>query len=306
MIKAYNGEHPYVFVSYSHKDWQSVSSYIGKLQDNLCHIWFDEGIKSGGEWNRDLAEHLLKSEIILLFLSPFSVESEFVKSEINFGLNHNKKILPVYLEPVELPIDLEFQISRIQAIHLENLDENSAVKKVISALPDAVFLHTEAPFYIDANYSFYLKVKESSVTSSVDEREIKGFQISRSNHNGSLAEEVLFEYFPTPAYGEDAQYTVTLCNKMCDKYFDEKENGVIVLNLDAKFYLSYPLTGPDFSALLTFVIVNPNGELCSVKLVDCKIKTSEHGYEVNRDLDTLKRELWGSGKDLSSIEGKLC
>lgn len=305
MIKAYDGEKPFVFVSYSHKDWQRVALFIKKLQDNLCHVWFDEGIKSGSVWNDDLAEHLIQSDVILLFLSSSSIESEFVLSEVNFGRNHNKKILPVYLEPIELPIGLEFQLSTIQAIHLYQFDDSEALKRIIKSLPDSVFLHTETPFYIDSKYSFYLRVKETLVPAGVNDREVCGFQISRC-HNETYDEQVLFEYFPTPAYGDGAQYTVTLCNKICDKYFNEEENGVIIFNINAKFYLSYPLSGPDFCALMSFVIVSPNGDNSSVKLVDCKIKTSNHDYDMNQCFDSLKKELWGSGIEIDKITTNLC
>ena len=219
MIKAYKGEKPYIFVSYSHKDWQRVSTIIKNLQDNLCHIWFDEGIESGRAWNKEIVEYLLKAEVMILFLSPSS-------------------------------------------------DEN--------VLPESVFLHTETPFYIDENYSYFLKIKETLVKAMHNDKEVNGFQISHLKNDGMNEEEILFEYFPTAAYGDGAKYTVTLCDKICDKYFNEQENGIIFLNLKTTFFLSYTLTGPDFSALLTFVIVNPNGDKASVKLVDCKFATMNH------------------------------
>lgn len=305
MIKAYSGEKPYVFVSYSHKDWEDVSAIIKKLQDNLCHVWFDEGIKFGSVWNDYLAERLLKSDVILLFLSPSSVESEFVKSEINFGRNHNKKILPVYLKPVDLPVGLEFQLSTIQAIRLYDFDDNEALKRIMRSLPETVFLHTEAPFYIDNCYSFYLRTKETIVKAGINDRDVNGFQIFRIKNNDSSEEEILFEYFPTAAYGDGAQYTITLCNKICDQYFSEQENGIIILNLNARFFLSYPLTGPDFCSLMTFVIANPNGNNALVKLVDCKISTSNHEYDSNISFEELKKEVWGSGTEITKIENSM-
>lgn len=305
MIKAYNGNKPYVFVSYSHKDWAKVSLFIKRLQDNLCHIWFDEGIQSGSIWNEDLAEHLLKSEVVLLFLSPSSVESEFVKSEINFARNHNKNILPIYLEPVDLPIGLEFQLSTIQAIHLYNYSEDETLRKIINSLPESVFLHTETPFYIGKSYSFYLKTRTTLVPAGVNDKEICEFYISRTKNNKPNNEEVLFHYAPTPAYGDDAKYTVTLCNKISDNYFSEQENGIIVFNVNASFLLAYPLSGPDFSALMTFVLVNPEGDVAVAKLVDCKISTTNHDYDINLRFNDLKRELWGSGTELTKLEKSL-
>ncbi len=306
MIKAYKGEKPYIFVSYSHKDWQRVSTIIKNLQDNLCHIWFDEGIESGRAWNKEIAEYLLKAEVMVLFLSPSSVESEYVKKEINFACNHSKKILPIYLDDIILPIDLEFQLSTIQATYVNKLEEKETLKTIIKILPESVFLHTETPFYIDENYSYYLKIKETLVKAMLDDKDVNGFQISRLKNDGMNEEEILFEYFPTAAYGDGAKYTVTLCEKISDKYFNEQENGIIILNLKATFFLSYPLTGPDFSALLTFVIVNPNGDKASVKLVDCKFATTNHDYDINISAEAIKKELWGSGTEMSTLENKKC
>ena len=306
MIEAYRGERPYIFVSYSHKDWERVSVIIKNLQDNLCHVWFDEGIESGRAWNKEIAEYLLNADLMVLFLSPASVESEYVKKEINFACNHQKKILPIYLDDFVLPIDLEFQLSTIQATYIHKLDEKETTKTIIKVLPESVFLHTETPFYIDENYSYFLKIKETFVKAMLNDKDVNGFQISRLKNDGTKEEELLFEYFPTAAYGEDAKYTVTLCNKISDQYFNEQENGIIVLNVKATFLLSYPLIGPDFSGLLTFVIVNPNGDKACVKLVDCKFATTNHDYDINAGAEVIKKELWGSGTEISILENKKC
>ena len=75
--------------------------------------------------------------------------------------------------------------------------------------------------------------------------------------------------------------------------------------MKARFLLAYPLSGPDFCALLTFIITEPNGKACSVKLIDCKVSTTDHDYDPEISSDALKKELWGTGTELENILKKM-
>ena len=46
-IRAYEGNKPYIFVSYSHKNSSVVLSYIEKLYELKYRVWYDEGIAPG-------------------------------------------------------------------------------------------------------------------------------------------------------------------------------------------------------------------------------------------------------------------
>ena len=50
MIAAYEGNLPFIFVSYAHKDSREVFDLIEKLAARGYRIWYDEGIKPGVEW----------------------------------------------------------------------------------------------------------------------------------------------------------------------------------------------------------------------------------------------------------------
>ena len=41
---------PYIFVSYSRKDMDSVQSVLRILKINHFRFWYDKGLKSGLEW----------------------------------------------------------------------------------------------------------------------------------------------------------------------------------------------------------------------------------------------------------------
>ena len=57
-MKTYNGNDKYIFVSYAHKDSDTVLPIISEMQKSGFRIWFDEGIEAGTEWPEYIAEHL--------------------------------------------------------------------------------------------------------------------------------------------------------------------------------------------------------------------------------------------------------
>ena len=52
---AYAGDGSFVFVSYSHKDMNTVGNEIAFLQENQVNVWYYEGIESGSEWSDSIA-----------------------------------------------------------------------------------------------------------------------------------------------------------------------------------------------------------------------------------------------------------
>ena len=53
-IVPYEGQEPYVFVSYAHKDSHLVIPVLEKLHALGYRIWFDDGIAPGSEWPETL------------------------------------------------------------------------------------------------------------------------------------------------------------------------------------------------------------------------------------------------------------
>lgn len=70
MSKIYDGEEPYLFVSYSHKDKDVVESVIQLLQRQVCNIWYDLGITPGESWNDDIAKHLKNAKCFFWYSFP--------------------------------------------------------------------------------------------------------------------------------------------------------------------------------------------------------------------------------------------
>ena len=123
--KPYSGEKKYIFVSYSHKNNAEVHDIIKVMQEQGYRVWYDEGIDPGTEWDENIAEHIVKSDYFIAFISPQYIESTNCKDELNYARDLNKERLLVYLNDVELPSGMSMRLSRIQAIHKYKYENES-------------------------------------------------------------------------------------------------------------------------------------------------------------------------------------
>lgn len=122
LVKAYNGDMPYIFISYSHKDTNIVLQMISQMQADGFRAWYDEGIKPGAEWDDYIASKVNKSSYFVAFLSDNYLASSNCKDEMNYARDHVDNILLVYLAPVNLPSGMEMRFGRSQAIHAYNYE----------------------------------------------------------------------------------------------------------------------------------------------------------------------------------------
>lgn len=94
----YEGAAPYLFVSYSHRDTETVLATIRIIRDRLARLWYDEGIPAGSDWPRAIEEHLRASDTVLFFLSAPAMESPNCTSEVATARELGKPIVVVPLE----------------------------------------------------------------------------------------------------------------------------------------------------------------------------------------------------------------
>lgn len=105
----------FAFVSYSHKDYGDVYTDIGKFHDEGLNIWYDEGIRTGELWKNVIKEKIKESKFFILFLSKNSIDSSWVKEEIDIAKKYHIPFVPIYIEKFEFPSDLKW-INDKQAI----------------------------------------------------------------------------------------------------------------------------------------------------------------------------------------------
>ena len=133
-FEAYDGDEPYIFISYAHKDSAQVFKEISQLNDAGYHIWYDEGIEASSEWPEEIANAVIGCSVFLVFISPRSTASVNCRNEINLALNEDKPFLAVHMEESALPPGLRLRMGDLQAILQYKLPQDRYQKKVRDAL----------------------------------------------------------------------------------------------------------------------------------------------------------------------------
>lgn len=133
--KAYEGKENYIFISYAHKDSSRVFPIMEELFSRGYRLWYDEGIAPGSEWPEDIAQHLNGAAMVIAFVSANSMASVNCRREINFALSKEKPFLSVVLEPTEMPLGMELQLSAQQSVLRHNYTSEAAFLEKICACP---------------------------------------------------------------------------------------------------------------------------------------------------------------------------
>ena len=143
-LPAYEGDEPYIFVTYSHEDTDLVYPQIRWLQDQGFNVGWDEGISPGAVWRAELAQAIRGCSLLLYFITRDSVASEHCIREVNFALDeHHRPVLAVHLIETTLPDALALSLSDRQAILRQVLEPDDYERKLVSAI--ATYLNQPVP-----------------------------------------------------------------------------------------------------------------------------------------------------------------
>ena len=112
---------PEVFISYSRQNWRPhVKSLAQHLYDADLKLWIDQHIiRSGGDWLDEINKALDQCKVLVLCVSPSSLNSRYVKMEYRYFLDENKPVLPIIIEETKLPAELR----RIQHVDYGDHDD---------------------------------------------------------------------------------------------------------------------------------------------------------------------------------------
>ena len=126
MPRAYEGDQPYIFISYSHRDSAIVMKVIHALQAQNIRVWYDGGIEAGSEWPEYIASHLKNCECVLSFISEHFVNSMNCRREMIFAQDERKPMMNVFVDEVELSDGMRMQLGLNQAIWKKNFPTDEA------------------------------------------------------------------------------------------------------------------------------------------------------------------------------------
>lgn len=89
-----------IFISYSRKDFQMAKKMKKDIEKNTGAVcWMDmEGIESGAQFEDIIVTAIDKSEMVLFLLSENSMQSKWVKDEIRYAYETEKKVVPANID----------------------------------------------------------------------------------------------------------------------------------------------------------------------------------------------------------------
>ncbi len=124
-----------VFISYAAKDRDRVLGLVNRLRDAGVTVWIDQaGIDVSTMWSQEIVNAIRDCKVMLLSISPHSTESENVVKELALASERKKPIIPVYLELVDIPGTMEYQLAGIQRVEYFADNEDAAFKAMVRSL----------------------------------------------------------------------------------------------------------------------------------------------------------------------------
>ena len=135
MAKIYEGNQPFVFISYSHKDTPYVMEVVRALDESGIRVWYDGGIEAGSEWPEYIANHLTTCGCVLCFVSKNYADSDNCRRELTFSLNLKKPTLSLYMEQFEMSPGLQMQLGLVQAVFCDRFATAEALVQEIFSVP---------------------------------------------------------------------------------------------------------------------------------------------------------------------------
>jgi tetratricopeptide (TPR) repeat protein len=135
-IEAYRGNDAFLFVSYAHKDSEQVYPEIRRLHERGYRLWYDEGIDPATIFTAEIVKSLNGARLVLAFLSPNSVASEWVEREIHVAVSSLKKpVVGVYLSETILSESLVLLLAGVQTVAKFRMEPPDYQRVLERALP---------------------------------------------------------------------------------------------------------------------------------------------------------------------------
>lgn len=101
------------FFSYSREDAEFALQLAGDLKSAGEAVWIDQlDIHPGQRWDRAVEDALRDCPLMIVILSPASINSMNVLDEVSFALESKKTVLPILYRDCEIP----FRLRRVQRL----------------------------------------------------------------------------------------------------------------------------------------------------------------------------------------------
>ena len=133
-LKPYQGNEPYLFISYAHANEQAVGSVLEHLEKQGVRFWYDDGIEVGSEWPEYIADRLASSQMMLAFISNAYAVSNNCRKEMHYAVSNGIKTVNVFLEDADITPGMTLQIGNIFALMKYRMEDDEFYDRLYQAL----------------------------------------------------------------------------------------------------------------------------------------------------------------------------
>ncbi|MDP7050744.1 MAG: TIR domain-containing protein [Verrucomicrobiota bacterium] len=124
-----------VFISYGSADRERIQDLVSRLRQAGVTVWIDEaGIEGAAMWSEEIVGAINHCKVLILAISPNSTKSKNVVRELALASEEEKTILPVFIEPTDIPESMKYQLAGIQRVEYFAGNEQEAIGSVLRAL----------------------------------------------------------------------------------------------------------------------------------------------------------------------------
>src|SRR5258706_2583228 len=127
-----------IFIFYSRRDTEFVARLAGDLDAHVAGVWFDQStIQMGQKWHDEIMDGIRECKAFILVLSPDSMESRYVREEVNKALELGKTIFPILYRPAKWTGEFESLVKEIQTLDLRSGSYTDSFQKLVDGLIEA-------------------------------------------------------------------------------------------------------------------------------------------------------------------------
>jgi len=243
-----NKEKNRVFISYSHQDagvCERIAACMEKKEE--LSVWYDKGLIAGEEYRRRIASTIRASDYFVVLLSQKSVLSEWVLDEVEYAKKLHKKILPILIEEIELPENLDMILQRYHSLfwHLRTSDSQFENELYVSMLRRP----TENEGKSLVGNGNELSETENQLMRKLLEQEARGcYSVCYEAENACLLGKAYFYGGPCAINREAARSYFSIA-----EYFGNIDGSFYLLNMQMEEHLQNTWDVPDEEFCLPIV-----------------------------------------------------
>ena len=144
MATAYQGNKPYIFLSYAHADKELAHQVVDYLHEHNFKVWFDEGIHTGTQWKEVILEKIANPNCsVMVFLATQnSLVSGECKKELYFANKKGIPIINMVMDKPKLPEWFIFDFYEYQRVDEEKFPNRKAM---MNKLVEELLYHAMNP-----------------------------------------------------------------------------------------------------------------------------------------------------------------